>query len=147
MFASPGLDAGFFIRTQHVITRSQGLILPTALIEAQDATGLDGESRVARENPVTMPPWSQCILAEPAPERRAADLRDHTVLHGLAAQLGERPVRQRQSTTHGQFTGQGLDLDHDTGGKARRSPPARLFFEPSQALNVETPTPLAHDSA
>src|ERR1700745_2029099 len=31
------------------------------------------------------------------------------------------------------------------GGKARRSPAARLFFEPSQALNVETPTPLAHD--
>jgi len=33
------------------------------------------------------------------------------------------------------------------GGKARRSPAARLFFEPSQALNVETPTPLAHDLA
>src|SRR5579864_559516 len=65
MFASAGLDAGLFIRTQHEITRSQGLILPAALVEVQDATGLDGESRIAREYPITMPPRSQGILAEP----------------------------------------------------------------------------------
>src|SRR5579859_4542157 len=101
MFSSPGLNAGFFIRTEHVITRPQGLILPTALVEVQDATSLGGESRVAREYPVTMPPRSQCVLAEPTPECRAADLCDHTVLDGLASQFVERPVRQRQSTTHG----------------------------------------------
>jgi hypothetical protein len=31
------------------------------------------------------------------------------------------------------------------GGKARRSPAARSFFEPGQALKVETSTPLAND--
>ncbi|HET9414701.1 MAG TPA: hypothetical protein VFO74_11340, partial [Pseudolabrys sp.] len=44
MFAVPRLDAGFFVSTQHVIARSQGLILPTALIKVEDATSLDGES-------------------------------------------------------------------------------------------------------
>jgi hypothetical protein len=34
------------------------------------------------------------------------------------ASLIELPVRQRQSTTHRQLTGQGLDLDHNTGGKS-----------------------------
>src|SRR5579859_1341341 len=114
MFAPAGLNAGLFIRTQHEITRSQGLILPTAPVELQDATGLAGESRVAREYPVTMPPRSQCILAEPTPERRAADLRDNAVLHSLAAQFAER---KRQSTACRQLTGQRLDLDHDPGGK------------------------------
>jgi hypothetical protein len=33
------------------------------------------------------------------------------------------------------------------GGKTRRSPAARLLFEPSQALGVKTPTPLADDLA
>jgi hypothetical protein len=33
------------------------------------------------------------------------------------------------------------------GGKTRRSPAARLFFEPGQALKVETPAPLADDLA
>jgi len=33
------------------------------------------------------------------------------------------------------------------GGKTRRSPAARLFFEPGQALKVETSTPLADDLA
>src|SRR6266550_5952560 len=118
MFAPPGLNAGLFVRTQHVIARSQRLILPMALVEVQDAAGLCGESRVAWEYPVTMPPRSQRVLAEPTPERRAADLRDHAVFHGFAAQLAERPMRQRQSAARGQLTGQGLDFDHDTGGKS-----------------------------
>jgi hypothetical protein len=118
MFAPSGLDAGFFICTQHVIAWSQGPILPTALVEVQNATGLHCESRVAREYPVPMPPGSKCVLAQPTPQRRAADLRDHAVLYGFAAEFVERPVRQRQSTARRQFTGQGLDFDHDTGGKS-----------------------------
>src|SRR5208337_4584756 len=33
------------------------------------------------------------------------------------------------------------------GGKARRSPAARVFFEPGQALKMETATPFADDLA
>ncbi len=135
MFAPPRLDAGFLVRTQHEIARSQGLILPTALIEVEDATGLDGESRVAREYPVPMPPRVQCVLAEPTPQRRATDLRDHAVLHGFAAKFAERPVRQRQSTARRQFTGQSLDFDHDTGGKS--APVARRAVVLQARPNVE----------
>jgi hypothetical protein len=34
-------------------------------------------------------------------------------------------VRQRQSTARRQFTGQGLDFDHDTGGEKRAGRPPR----------------------
>jgi ABC transporter substrate binding protein len=58
MFAPPGLDTGFFVGTQHVIAQSQGLTLPTALVKVENATSLGGESRIAREYPVPMPPRS-----------------------------------------------------------------------------------------
>jgi hypothetical protein len=53
---------------------SQGLVLPTAMIKVDDATGLDGKSRIARKYPAPMPPWPQRILAEPSPKCRPADL-------------------------------------------------------------------------
>jgi hypothetical protein len=118
MFAPPGLDAGFFIGAQHVIARSQGLALPTTMIKVQDAAGLDGESRVAREYPATMPPRSQRVLAEPTPQGGAADPSHQALVHGFAAQFAERPVRQWQSAARGQFTGQRFDFHHDTGGKS-----------------------------
>jgi hypothetical protein len=33
---------------------------------------------------------SQCVPAEPAPERRATDLRNYAMFHVFAAQLAER---------------------------------------------------------
>ena len=98
--------------------RSQGLVLPTAMIKVDDATGLDGKSRIAGKYPAPMPPWPQRILAEPSPKCRTADLGDQAVVNGFAPQLAERPVCQGQAAARGQFTGQRLDLDHDTGGKS-----------------------------
>jgi hypothetical protein len=45
MFTSPRLNAGLLVGTKHVIARSQGLILPTALVKIEDAAGLAGKSR------------------------------------------------------------------------------------------------------
>ena len=89
MFAPAGLNAGLFVSTQHVITRPQGLVLPTALVEVQDTTGLDGESRVAWKYPTAMPPRPQRVVAEPTPQRGTADLGNQTVSYGLAPQLAE----------------------------------------------------------
>jgi hypothetical protein len=68
-----------------------------------------------------------------------APLGDQAVVNGFAPQLAERPVYQGQAAAPGQFRDQRLDLDHDT--EARRSPAARVFFEPSQA----SATPFADD--
>jgi hypothetical protein len=98
-----------------------------ALIEVQDAAGFDRESRVAWEYPVTMPPRSQRVLAEPTPERRAAS-------NGNPRRAGSSQARALISIM-------------TLGGKARRSPAARLIFEPGQALEMEPTTPFADDLA
>src|SRR6478672_12779704 len=104
---------------------SQGLVLPTAMRKVDDATVLDGTSRIAGKYPAPMLPWPQRILAEPSPKCRAADVGDQAVVNGFAPQLAERPVCQGQATARGQFTGQRLDLDHDTGGEKRAGRPPR----------------------
>jgi len=120
MFASARLDAGLLVGAEHIIARSQGFVLPPALVEVQDAAGLGGEGGIARENPAAMTPRSQRVLAEPAPERGAADLRHQPLLDRFPAQFGERPARQRQTTTRRQLTCQRFDLDPDSGGKNAR---------------------------
>src|SRR5579864_1972916 len=40
---------------RHAIARSQGFILPTALVKVEDATGLDGESGVASTTGRSLP--------------------------------------------------------------------------------------------
>jgi len=117
MFAPARLDAGLLVGAEHIIARSQGFVPPPALIEVQDAAGLGSEGGITRENPATMAPRSQRVLAEPAPQRGAADLRHQPLFDRFPAQFGERPARQWQATTRRQLTCQRLDLDPDSGGK------------------------------
>jgi len=67
MFAPSGLDAGLLVGGEHIITWPQCVATPPALVEIENAAGLAGELPIAWEDPGAMPPWAQCILAEPAP--------------------------------------------------------------------------------
>ena len=117
VFASPSLNAGLLISAQNVIARPQCGTFPTALVQLEDAASLAGELRIAREYPGAVMLRPQRVLAEPAPERGATDLRDDPARHRLVAQFG-RPARQRQASATRQLTGQRLDRHRDTGGKS-----------------------------
>src|SRR6266478_6544256 len=130
MRAASGLNAGLLVGAKNVIARRQNSAFPATLVEVQNGAGLGGEVRVAWEYPAAMAPGPQCVLAEPAPQRGAADLGDNAVCDRLAPQLGNRPARQRQPTARGQFTSQCLDLDNHIGGKSGR------VARPAAALRV-----------
>ena len=117
MFTTARLDAGLLVGAEHIIAWSQGFVLPPALVDIQHPTGLGGEGGITRENPATMAPRPQRILAEPTPQRGAADLRHQSLRDRLPAQFGERPARQRQAAARWQLTGQRFDLDPDRRGK------------------------------
>jgi hypothetical protein len=117
MFAPACLDARLLVGAEHKIKRPQGFVVPPTLIQVQDAASLDGKSGVAGEDPAAMAPRSQRVLAEPAPQRGAADLRHQPLRDGLPAQFGKRPARQWQPATRRQLTSQRLDLDPDRRGK------------------------------
>jgi hypothetical protein len=89
MFAPSGLDAGLLVGAEHVITWPQRGATPPALVEIENAAGLAGELRIAWEDPGAMPPGAQRVLAEPAPESGAADLRDDAARHRFLTQFGD----------------------------------------------------------
>ena len=118
VLALSSLDAGLLVGAQHEVARTQSRILPAPLIEVQDAASLRGKVGIPREDPSAMAPRPQSILAQPAPQCRAADLGDQPLSHRFPAQLRASPSCERQSMTGGQLTGQCLHLNHDTGGKS-----------------------------
>lgn len=67
MFAPSGLDAGLLVGGEYIITRPQCGAMPPALVEIENATGLASELPIAWEDPGTVSPGAQRILAEPAP--------------------------------------------------------------------------------
>jgi hypothetical protein len=118
VLASPRLNARLFIGGDDKIALAERLTAPLAMIEVQDWTGFGCKQRIAREYPTAMPPRPQSILAQPAPEGCAADLRDDALGDHFAPQVRDRPVRQRKAQSLGQFASQRLDVNDDAGGKS-----------------------------
>jgi hypothetical protein len=116
--AASGLDAGLLVGGHDVLAGIERDAVPASFVKVQDRTGFARELRVPREDPRPVPPGPQRVLAEPAPQRRAADLRYHPVGHDLPTQLCERPARQGHAAAGWQLTREGLDLDDDAGGKS-----------------------------
>ncbi len=112
MDASTGLDAGLFIGRNDELVCLQGLALPDALVEVQQACGFGSELRVTGKNPTTVKPRSDGIFMQPAPKSAIADFGHQPGLTDLLVQLGEAPAGEWQAELAGQLAGQGLNL-HD----------------------------------
>src|SRR5438876_4346457 len=74
MFAATGLDAGLLVRRDHELIVLEGLAVPTALIQIQNAARFRGEIGVAREDPGSMLPGTDGVFVQPTPNGAAADL-------------------------------------------------------------------------
>ena len=128
VLAPPRLDAGLFVSGDDEVTFSEGFASPAPMIEVKNRAGLGCKERVAREYPTTVTPGAQCILTEPAPQGRTADLRDDALGDDFLAQLGKRPSCQGQAEALGQFASQRLDVNDDAGGES--APVARRVAAP-----------------
>lgn len=75
-----------------------------------------------------MTPRAERVSAEPAPDGGSADLGNQTLRQHLLPDLRHGEPGQRQSQAVGQLTGEGFNLDDETGGKS--GPFARLGVDP-----------------
>jgi hypothetical protein len=57
--AHAGLDAGLLVGAEHVLVVAERFPFPFPLVEVQDAGGLEGEVRVAGEDPRPVLPGLQ----------------------------------------------------------------------------------------
>ncbi len=91
MLASAGLDTGLLIGRQDVIVRAQWRGVPAARIEVEHAFGFGGEMRISWKDPTAVVPGPDRILAQPAPQGRAADLGYQALAENFPSDLRDSP--------------------------------------------------------
>ena len=120
MAAQAGLDACLLIGRQHAIRIGQRFSSPQTLIQIENAPGFLGKRRVPGEDPGAMPPGVQGVLAEPPPDRGAADRSHQPGTDHLPLQLRQGEPGQGLTETVRQFTRERFNGDDDSGGKSVR---------------------------
>src|SRR3974390_2642256 len=97
--------------------------VPAAGVEVEDAAGLAGELRVAREETRAILPGLDCVGREPPPDRHSRDLLADPARNRFARELGGRPPRQRYLALGGQLARPPDDLSlHLRGGRPAGCP-------------------------
>ena len=146
VLANPRLYAGLLVSGDHEFIGFQGLILPLALIEIENAASLGSEVGVARKYPASMLPRTNGVLVKPAPESAPANCRDEAGPANLCHQIRGAPSGQRESEFSGKFTRQRLNLDDEFWGKksgvvpdeavrpSQKAVPRRSVFSTSRQL-------------
>ena len=97
MDAHTCLDTGFLVSGNDKLVLAQGLPLPTACIQVQDAPGLDLKVRVAREYPAAMLPWADRVFVQPPPDRTVTDARNQPCVLGMVRHIGNTQPGQRHT--------------------------------------------------
>src|SRR5262249_6505738 len=114
------LNTGFVIGGDDELRTMQGVPLPDAGVEIENASGFASEVRIPRKDPTLMLPRTNGVGTEPTPECGAADLGDYAVSDHLLADIGQGQPRERQPQAMRQLTGERLYLHDDAGGKTGR---------------------------
>jgi len=106
-----------------------GVVLAKHSDRAQDRSRLFQKQWIARENPASITPRSNGVLAEPAPDGGSADLRYQPLSENFLPDVGNREAREGQALAMRQLTSESFYLHDETGGKsgpdARREVHAR----------------------
>lgn len=117
MDAASSLNAGLLVGGDHELIGSEGLAIPGAGIQIEDAAGLGGKLWVARKDPTAVIPGPDGILMQPAPDCAAGDGGHQAGLTDLLSDVRRIPMRKRKAVGGGQFTGESLDLHHQFWGE------------------------------
>ena len=133
MFAVAGLNAGLFVRGDHEFILLQESALPTAGVQIEDATGLDGEVRIAWKDPTAVVPGPNRIFMKPAPDRAIRNRSDQAGLTHMPSDVGCVPVGKGKIMSSRQFTGESFDLydqlwgEKSGGDPDETAPPVRPY--------------------
>jgi hypothetical protein len=118
MTPDAGLDARLLIRTDDVVPATEWFALPRASVQVQDTFSLFGEHRVARKDPVLVPPGFDCVRVEDSPDGAGTD-RSAQVRRSSVRQVSSRQPAQRQLGLTDGLTGDRLDDCPVARGKRR----------------------------
>ena len=127
------LNPSLLVGREHKIFGTQRLSLPEALVEIEDRSGLFHKQWITRKDPASMPPRTDSVLTEPAPNGGSADLGHQPLIENFLAEVGDREARQGQALAMRQLTSESFYLNDETGGKS--GPCARHGVRPPGRAN------------
>lgn len=115
--AATCLNAGFFVCRQNELVVLEVLAVPNPLVQVENTSRFFSKVRISREDPTTMLPWSNGILVQPPPYRRAADRCYASRLQDRGGEISPAPSRKRHAIGRGQLARKRLDLNDQVWGK------------------------------
>ncbi len=147
MYSASGLNAGLLISGEDVVAVCQGLFFPAALIALEDAICLLLEGWIAWKHPRVVSPWSNGVLAEPAPT--VALPIDTTMPRQTASRRTSRILSRDnvRSCSWGSSQASALTATTTLGGKLGETPASRSFVKAGKASLIKAFAPLADDLA
>lgn len=127
--AMASLDAGLFVRADHVFVRKQWDTVPETVVQVQHHAGLLFKARVPRPDPTAIAPRADGIRTEPSPNRRTTDRSHNATLDRVPCDLRAGKTRKRQPQVFGQLACQRFNLDDDLRGEKRAGVRALAVLE------------------
>jgi hypothetical protein len=127
------LNPRLLVGREHKILGTKRLSLPETLVEIEERAGLFHKQGITRKDPASMPPRTDGVLAEPAPNGGSANLGHQPLVENFLADVGDREARQWQALAMRQFTSESFYLNDETGGKS--GPYARHGVRPRGRAN------------
>jgi hypothetical protein len=113
----PGLDAGLFIRGNHIFIGFQGFPGPNPRVQIEDSSRLTFKLGVSRKNPAAMLPGSNGIFVQPAPDRTPAHRSHQAAVLRVTGKFPGTPAGERHAVIARGFTGHGFYGHDDLRGK------------------------------
>src|SRR5262249_48617875 len=107
----------------------------------------------SREDPTAMPPRTDRVCRQPAPNGCPTDLRDKSLFDSFTSNFIDRKPGERQIELGGQFTSQGIHLHNNLRGKmlayVRCEPdqPSHLCARRSNAVSTSRRSAVANQVA
>src|SRR4051794_16737638 len=116
MTADAGPDTRLLVGAEEAVFRVEAFGSPQPRIQVEHASRFGGELRIAREDPVLVPPGLDGIAVEDPPDRAATDRPTQGGL-STPGQIGQRLSAQGELGLGDRLAGQGLDDRLIEGGK------------------------------
>lgn len=137
------LDARLLVGTDHVLVCPEWLALPAAGVQVEHRAGPFQKVRIARENPVPIPPWAQGVGSQNSPNAatRGSDVVGTQSIGYFQTEFAEAVATQWQVAVGGTFARQRHHQGTGGGFDDRWPAAAWVILEPVTALDHEASQP------
>jgi hypothetical protein len=134
MLAPPGLNAGLLVSRNDQLIVFEGFPLPVALIQVEDAAGLDSKVGIARKDPTAVVPRAKGVCVEPSTNGAPGDGGNQASAADVAGNVGSVPAGERNAVSGWQLASQCFNLNDQFWGEKSGDDPGGSAHQDQRAV-------------